>query len=73
MDWAAENQYPMEITEAQLAHTTGGATLRAYFRTNLLELRRQQLGLSRPAERGGAERRAHAVKPKLSCAAVPSS
>ncbi|GHB24464.1 integrase [Pseudovibrio japonicus] len=42
-DWAAENNYPREISEMALAHKTGSDVERAYQRSDLLERRRQQL------------------------------
>jgi integrase len=43
-NWAAEQtQYPEHIVELSLAHAVGGAVLRAYRRTTLVEQRRQLL------------------------------
>jgi len=42
-DWAMEAGYPPELSEMALAHTVGGATERAYRRTDMIEKRREMM------------------------------
>jgi integrase len=42
-DWATDNNYPREVTEAALNHQYGSSTERAYRRTKLLTQRRKQI------------------------------
>jgi integrase len=42
-NWAAEAGYDRDIAELQLAHAVGHEVVRAYFRTDMIERRRQML------------------------------
>jgi len=42
-DWAAERGYDRDMAEIQLAHTVGATTMRAYFRTDMIERRRSMM------------------------------
>ena len=42
-NWAAEYDYDSNMAEIQLAHKIGNAVTRAYFRTDMMEKRRQML------------------------------
>ena len=42
-DWAAEKSYDRDIAELQLAHTIGSSSMRAYYRTDRVEQRREMM------------------------------
>jgi integrase len=42
-DWAAEKSYGRDIAELQLAHTIGSSSMRAYYRTDRVEQRREMM------------------------------
>ena len=42
-DWASEHGYPRDLAERALAHTIKNATEAAYYRTDLLEQRREMM------------------------------
>jgi integrase len=44
-DWASENGYPRDVAERALAHTISNSTEAAYHRTDLLDKRRDMMGV----------------------------
>ena len=42
-DWAAEQSYDSDMAEIQLAHTIGNSSMRAYYRTDRIEQRREMM------------------------------